>query len=291
MFKNYCTIIIRNLWRNKLYTLVNVIGLGVGIASLVWGFQNFRYGFSYDNFHKDNGKIYRVLTKFAGTEYLRGVCPATLATVAKNDFPNVKSIVRWESRGLNVKAVQSETFQSEAHFTDPAFFDLFNFPLVHGTINLNDRATVIITEKTAKKFFGDTDPIGKILTFYSDEKFRRPLTVTGILKDPPFNSSLRFDMITHTDNQLKEDGSVVKDDDWAWLSDAVFIKLSSPAEAANLSNSFKKYLPLQQSARQDVKLTTFALQPLAQVSDRTLIGSNALAGRPPASAIYSPFIL
>ena len=123
-------------------------------------------------------------------------------------FPVVKEIVRWESRGLNVKADQSEPFESEAHFTDPAFFDLFNFPLVRGAINLNDRSTVLITEKAAKKFFGDSDPIGKTLIFYSDEPFKKPLTVTGILKDPPFNSSLRFEMITNTDNQLKADGSV-----------------------------------------------------------------------------------
>ena len=87
MFRNYCTIIIRNLWRNKLYSLVNIIGLAVGIASIIWGFQNFRYGFSYDNFHKDSRNIFRVLTKVAGSDNLKGVCPAPLATVAKNDFP------------------------------------------------------------------------------------------------------------------------------------------------------------------------------------------------------------
>src|SRR6185369_920605 len=159
-----------------------------------------------------------------------------LALVAKNDFPVITEAVRWDSRGLNVKADQSEAFASEAHFTDPAFFDFFNFPLVRGIINLNDRTTVLITEKAAKKFFGDTDPLGKIVIFYSDEKFKRPLTVTGILKDPPYNSSIRFEMITHTDNQLKPDGSAVKNDDWAWFSDAVFMKLSNAAAAANLGN-------------------------------------------------------
>src|SRR6266700_1167429 len=123
MFKNYFKIIGRNLWRNKFYTLVNIIGLGVGIASIVWGFQNYRYGFSYDNFHKDGKNIFRVLTKAAGSDNLKGVCPVPLAVAAKNDFPEVKEAVSWDSRGLNVKAAQSEPFESEAHFTDPAFFD------------------------------------------------------------------------------------------------------------------------------------------------------------------------
>ena len=168
----------------------------MGIASIVWGIQNYRYCFSYNDFHKDRKNIFRVLTKAAGNDNRKGICPATLALVVKNDFPFVKEAVRWDSRGLNVKADQSEPFESMAHFTDPQFFDFFNFPLVRGTIRLNDLSTVLITQKAAKKFFGDADPIGKTLMFYSDETFRKPLTVTGILKDPPVNSSFQFELIT-----------------------------------------------------------------------------------------------
>ena len=75
MFKNYFKIIARNLWRNKLYTLINIIGLGVGIASIVWGFQNYRFSFSYNNFHKDRKSIFRVLTKAEGSDNLKGICP------------------------------------------------------------------------------------------------------------------------------------------------------------------------------------------------------------------------
>src|SRR5882672_7397839 len=152
MFKNYFKIITRNLWRNKLYTLINIIGLAAGIASIVWGIQNYRYSFSYNNFHKDSKSIFRVLTKAEGSDNLKGYCPLPLAAVAKNDFSGVKETVRWDSRNLDIKADQSEPFASQVHFTDPAFFDFFNFTLVRGTVNLNDRSTVIITEKAAKKF-------------------------------------------------------------------------------------------------------------------------------------------
>ena len=87
MFRNYCTIIIRNLWRNKLYTLVNIIGLGVGIATIVWGYQDYRYCTSFDDFHKDGKNIFRVLTKSDNRDYLQGICPGTLDMVVKNDFP------------------------------------------------------------------------------------------------------------------------------------------------------------------------------------------------------------
>ena len=291
MFKNYCTIIFRNLWRNKLFTAVNIVSLGVGIASIVWGVQNYRYCFSYNDFHKDGKNIFRVLTRATGNDNRKGICPATLALAVKNDFPVVKEAVRWDSRGLNVKADQSEPFESQAHFTDPQFFDFFNFPLVRGTIRLNDLSTVLITQKAAKKFFGDTDPIGKTLMFYSDETFRKPLTVTGILKDPPVNSSFQFELITNTNNQVKFDGTQVKEDDWAWFSDAVFVKLSNPSDAANLGEGLKKYLPLEQSAARDLKLVSFSLQPLSQLAEGMYIDSNNLYPRPQDSAAIGPLVL
>jgi putative ABC transport system permease protein len=291
MFKNYCTIIIRNLWRNKFYTVVNMVSLAVGIASVVWGFQTYRYSGSFDNFHKDRTNIFRVETKVAGNDNLKGYCPQYLAAVAKNDFPEVKETVRWDSRGLNVKAGQNEPFEAQAHFTDPQFFDFFNFPLLRGSIQLNDYATVVITEKAAKKFFGDTDPIGKTLIFYSDEPFKLPLKVTGILKDPPLNSSIQFEMITNNDNQLRPDGSVPKFDGWEWLSDAVFVKLSNPAEAPALAKAFSRYIPLQHSAKQDIKLTSFYLDPLSNVANAFNLENNALYGRPTDSATYGPLIL
>jgi ABC-type antimicrobial peptide transport system permease subunit len=292
MFKNYFKIIVRNLWKNKLYTLINIIGLGAGIAAMVWGFQNYRFSFSYDNFHKDRESIFRVLTKVEGSNNLKGTCPMPLALDAKNDFSTVKETVRWDSRNLDIKADQSEPFASQAHFTDPAFFDLFNFPLVQGSSNLNDRSTVLITEKAAKKFFGTANPIGKTLMFYADETYKKPLTVTGVLKDPPFNSSLQFEVLTNLDNELKMDGSIIKSDDWGWFADAVFLKLSQPAASAGLGDNLKKYLPLEQTARRDVKLTSFTMEPLSQVANNAReIESNALMPRPEDAAAYGPLIL
>ena len=121
MFRSYCKIIVRNLWRNKLYTVINIIGLGIGIASIVWGFQNYRFSFSFNDFHKDTKGIFRVLTKAEGGENLKGVCPLALATAAKNDFSVVREAVRWQSRGLDIKAEQNEPFESGVHFTDPAY--------------------------------------------------------------------------------------------------------------------------------------------------------------------------
>jgi putative ABC transport system permease protein len=291
MFKNYCTIIVRNLWKNKSYTVVNIISLAVGIASIVWGIQTYRFSFSYNNFNKNQETIFRVLTRVEGNDNLKGYCPQYLASMAKNDFTTVKETVRWDSRILNVKADGNDPYEALAHFADPGFFDFFNFPLVRGTNDISNLSTVLITQSAAKKYFGDSDPIGKTLTFYSDDSFKMPLRVTGILKDPPINSSFQFELITNNDNQLKADGSRIKNDDWQWFSDAVFVRLSNAADAPKVAGDFAKYVPLQHSARQDIQLKSFVLDPFSNVLNELDIDNNSLYRRPGDSATFGPLVL
>ncbi|HXB30880.1 MAG TPA: FtsX-like permease family protein, partial [Puia sp.] len=132
---------------------------------------------------------------------------------------------------------------------------------------------------------------GKTLTFYSDESFKMPLKVTGILKDPPINSSFQFELITNTDNQLKADGTQIKNDDWEWFSDAVFVRLSNPADARGLARDFGKYVPLQHSARQDIQLKSFFLDPFSNVLNEVDIDNNSLYRRPGDSATFGPLVL
>jgi putative ABC transport system permease protein len=292
MFNNFLKIILRNLWRNKLYATINMIGLSLGIAALVWGIQTYRYSFNFDSFHKNNNQVFRVLTKMQGNDMLKGICPSPLGNFARQEFSGIQQVVRWDSRGLDIKSVQTEPFAANANFTDPAFFELFNFPLLKGTVNLDDKSTVVITEKAATKYFGNADPIGKTLLFYPAEPFKKPLTVTGVLKDPPMNSTLQFELITHTDNQLKADGSQIKSDDWGWFANAIFLKLSNPGDAARLENNFAKYIPLQQEARKDLKVTGFKMESMASLATKSnMLDNNALGERPSDAAAYAPFIL
>jgi hypothetical protein len=121
MFKNYFKIALRNLWRDKTYTLINIMGLAVGIAAMVWAFQDYRFSFSWDNFQPDRDNVYRALTFKEGADQVKGVFPMPVVAAAKNDFPGIQAVVRYDSRGLNVKAVQSEAFTEQVYFTDPAF--------------------------------------------------------------------------------------------------------------------------------------------------------------------------
>src|SRR5450432_1713478 len=130
MLRNYWKIVFRNLRRYKSYTLINVVGMGIGIAAMVWGYQDYQYSFSFDNFHKDRDHVYRALVYKKDGEGLKGIFPMPAVQMAQQEFSGIKSAVRYGERGLNLRYDTSETFAEEVHFTDPAFFDLFNFPLV-----------------------------------------------------------------------------------------------------------------------------------------------------------------
>jgi putative ABC transport system permease protein len=161
-----------------------------------------------------------------------------------------------------------------------------------GTNNLADPTAVLITERTAKKYFGNKDPIGKTLLFYAGETYAMPLTVKGVLKDIPMNSTIRFDILTNFENQLKPDGSKILPDDWSWLVDAAFFKIPNPSDAKTLSEKLKKYIPLQNKAREDWKVTGFQLMSFREQSTKSnYIDSNGLYERPEDSATYGPLVL
>lgn len=292
MFKNFLKIVLRNLWRYKSYTLINIIGMGIGIAAMVWGYQTYKFSFNFDNFHKDRDNVYRTLVYKKDADGLKGIVPMRVVTLAQNDFAGIKEAVRWDSRGLSIKYDKDDAFGEQVHFTDPGFFNLFNFPLVAGNNDIKNRNTVLITEKTAKKYFGQQDPIGKALTFYAGETYAMPLTVAGILKDVPANSTVRFDFITHFDNQFKADGSKIAADDWTWFVDAAFFRITDAGNAARLEKEMNKYLPVQNKAREDWKVAAFKLLSLSKTATLSdVIGSNNLYDRPGDAAAFGPFVL
>jgi hypothetical protein len=292
MLQNFLTIAMRNLWRNKFYTLINVLGMGIGIAAVVWGWQTYRFSFSFNNFHPEGEKIFWAIVSKEGTDEQKGITPLPLATVAKSDFSSIESAVRWDSWWTTLKADQSEPFSLSINFTEPGFFDLFHFPLVAGSNDLSDPSAVLLTEKTATRFFGKENPLGKTLLVYAGEPRQLPLTVKGVLKDPPLHSSIRFEVLTNRSNQIEENGAPVPPDDWTKFTGATFFKLYNPTDAPRLAQDFKKYAAPQNAARPDWKVTGFSLAPLSEVASMAeYVGSNSLYERPEDSAAFGPLVL
>src|SRR6516225_4386120 len=129
MLSNYLKTALRSLWRYKFYSLINIAGLGIGIALMVWAFQNYRYGFSFDKFHPDIDHVYRGLTIRQGADGVHGLFPLPAVNLAKAEFPQITESNRVNKSFVNVQFKKDETFSEMVLFTDPSFFSFFNFPL------------------------------------------------------------------------------------------------------------------------------------------------------------------
>ncbi|WP_202913737.1 ABC transporter permease, partial [Pararcticibacter amylolyticus] len=192
--KNYIKIALRNLWRHKGYSFLNILGLAVGMTAFFLIFLYVSLELSYDSFHSKSDRIYRLVSDIkTPTETLRASGPAwAVPSHLKADFPEVESFVRFTGDNMLVRKDDIKV-QQDIVYADSSLFGVFDFSLVKGNPEtvLKDQLSVVLTESTAKKYFGDKDALGQTLLITSDAL---PARVTGIMKDIPVNSQIKFDM-------------------------------------------------------------------------------------------------
>ena len=197
MFRNYFVTAFRNLWKNKFYSAINITGLSVGLAVGIMILLWVQDELSYDKFQAKADRIFKVnshLGEGASAQVWEG-SPSPIAVFSKNEIPEVENTVRikdvWDmslfSHGNNKFVV------SNMAYADNSFFSVFNFRLLKGSKEqpFRDANSVLLTQSMASKFFGDQDPIGKILATDTKENF----TVTGVLEDFVTNSSIQYNML------------------------------------------------------------------------------------------------
>src|SRR5579862_343145 len=293
MLLNYLKTAFRNLVRYKFYAIVNIIGLGFGVAVMIWAFQNYRYSFSFDKFHPDIDHVYRAVTLRQGADGLQGSFPMPAAVLAKTDLPGITETNRLDIHWVNIQSPQKETFFDDGIFTDPSFFRLFNFPFEKGNSDIGDPSTVVITARMATKYFGHSDPIGRTLLFYANEHWAVPLRVSGVVKDPPMNSSIQFNFVTAFGNLVGENGKKIRDDDWShFLNGAAYFKIPDAKDVPLVEVALAKYIPIQNKNREDWKVIGFKLISLRENAAMSkMIQSNPpLFERPSDPAVYGPIV-
>ena len=201
MFWNYLKVAYRNLLRHPLYAAINVVGLGIAIAFCVLAFLYVRHEWTYDAFHENADRIYRIYG-----ENDRGRvspnAPAALAPALAEVLPDVR-LVRINSRYRFIQH-RGTTIEERIHFADPEIFEVFSFPLLKGdrATALEDPHGVVITEHLAEKYFPDEDPMGETLSIQTGDAGNtgiRDLTFTGIVESIPKNSSIRFGLLCRLD--------------------------------------------------------------------------------------------
>jgi putative ABC transport system permease protein len=196
MFKNYLKIAFRNLLKYRAYSFINILGLAVGMACTVIILLWIQNEFGYDRFHKNADNIYRVLQVWPEKNSYSVEGPGPLAVALKDEYPEIKNSARIFPNIRRPLRFEEKVFQVKVCGVESSFVDIFTFPFVNGNSekSFSDPNFIILTEETAAKYFGDEDPIGKIMYF---EWWTRWLEfhVTGVVKNVPSNSHLQFDIL------------------------------------------------------------------------------------------------
>ncbi len=280
MLKNYLKITIRNIIKHKGYSLINISGLAVGMACCILILLWVKDEMSYDRFHENADVIYRVTEhqyNSSGDYFPVAVTPWPLAGALKNDFPEIVESAR--SRILSGRLISyggKKFYEQDFVAVDPSFLKIFSFALVEGDIStaLTEPNTMLITQETAKRYFGDEDPIGEILTYNLTTDFK----VTGVLENVPHNSHIQFDFLVPFESTLREFGWT---DSWWTNNYTTYVQLADISFVQQISKKVSEYL----KKINDQTRTKLILQPLTDIHLRSDYAID-LYGHTENKAIY-----
>jgi len=260
MFKNYFKTAVRNLWKNKGFSLINISGLAIGMACSLLIFLFIKDEQSYDSFHRDSGRIYRIVKDFINDDGSRipdATTPAALAPALMYQVPEIENITRifpnWGATWL-IKYGNKKIVEEKLWRVDSSFFNVFTIPFIRGNKEtaLKDAHSIVLTESSARRYFGQQDPIGKTLSLKPGED----MLVSAVIKDIPANSHFHFDFLVSW-RQL----SPTPDNDWEGYNYYTYMKLKAGANAAAVT---KKIQNLYERS-QDKRYSAFYIQPLTDI--------------------------
>jgi putative ABC transport system permease protein len=292
MIKNYLLVILRNLLKNKVFTIINIAGLGIALSVCIVAFFNHMFNYNFDRQNENFDKIYRVTSfrDMQGREQEYGLVPATLGLEVKQEIPGIDKAARLIRSTSPVKEGDN-IFSAEISYVDPEFLEIFTFPIILGDQKSIERqGNVLISRKMASTLFGKEFPVGKAISIVNDNNKEFTYTVGAVYEDLPQNSSFRIDILTHFDNFLLMWD--VKETGWELWANAFFITVPDKKLLSSVANGLKNYLPVQNKAREDFKINRFNLVPLRNVGESTRkIWSSGLFPALHPAALVSPTIM
>lgn len=278
MLKNYFKIALRNLQRSKAYAFINVLGLALGITCAVLIFMLVRYHLSFDTFHANSDRIYRMVTEFHNeTISLDQGVPTPLGKAFRNDFAFAEKtarVITYENQLISVpNSRDNKKFEEEkgVAYVEPDFFNILNFPLLEGDKKtvLAEPNSAIVTQKIAEKYFGKTNAIGQVIRINNETNYK----ITGILKDLPVNTDREQEIYLPWENLKDENAWLAKDDSWmgVYSSSNCFVLLKKGVTQATVEKALPAISKKYYSAK-DYKGWRFKLQPLSDIHFNAELG-------------------
>lgn len=303
MLSNYIKIALRSLFKQRVYTFINVAGLSIGIASCILIILYVNHEFSFDQF-KAKDRIYKVALerKYPNHTTLYAVVPHSYADVIDRDFPEVAATLKIAGPINRIMVAYEDNLKAVKEFeenfilaADSNFFDFFDIAFVKGDARkaLVNRTDIVLTQETAKRYFGTEEPVGKVL-----KVFGQPFTVTAVCENVPENAHFKFDFLTKWNEEFYADG--VKTN-FTSFSVHLYLMLNAGADAKALEAKFPKMVDIYAAAQIEQELGKswedykregngyrYFLQPLPQIH---LDPKNIEATLSPGGNVYYVYFL
>lgn len=276
MLRNYLQVAIRNLRKNKWFSLINVIGLTIGITSSLIIFIYINQELSYDKFHNDAERVYRVIksTVSATGKSDEGSVPFPMIGALKNDFTHFEATTQIYSDDRPLAVVGDEKhIIDHSLFADSSFFDVFSFKIISGNPkkSLSEPNYAFLSQSLAKELFDDSNPIGEKILLRN----KLEVEVAGIIEDTPSNSHLQFDMLVSYPSFAAEytGFDMFNINSWEMTADThAYVKLKEEVSEAEVEEQFKNIVTKYYKGEDQIT-RSFHLQPLLDIHFNQKLGT------------------
>ncbi|HRI80267.1 MAG TPA: ABC transporter permease, partial [Cyclobacteriaceae bacterium] len=294
MFLNYLRITLRTFFKNRTAFIINLFGMGIALGCCITAYVNYEYSSGFDSQQNNAADLYRVgfwqQTEKGKTPY--GVCPMPVGNLLRENLREGDAVIQYIRKGAQFR-IGSEMFTRDFVYADPGFTDLFFIELLSGSLKLDDKSKVLISDDLAFAYFGRKDVVGSPLTQIISGQ-PKEFFITGVYKAFPANSSFRFDLLTQFDNYFTDPSqqSVVENDWSRWTTTFLYLKDKSLTRL--LENQLQTYVVRQNEARPDLKAQSFYIEPFIGMANRALKERNQghwLSMPMPPAAVIAPFAI
>lgn len=263
MLSNYIKYAFRYVRKNRSFSVINISGLTIGLASFFLIINFVQHELSYDNYVEGKQQVYRVNLLRKSTNGVAAAVGPPVGPALKEQLPGIEHYVRFRhADNVLVRIGDDEFYENKIFYVDSTFLDVFTFGLQHGdkATALNEKNSVIISSELSRKYFGDMDPIGQIMLL--DDQLE--LLVTGVVEKPSTPAHFEFSMAISFSTFEAPVGYPVTLQTWGWASFPTYIKLEKGVNPSELTSQFEKFVSVNMGEDR-AKNYGLLLQPISEI--------------------------
>ena len=299
MLRNHFIVLYRNLNKNRLFFLINILGLSIAIGCCVVAYFNYDFNASFDDIHKNAASVYRVNSIREGkyTDYglmpgestnAFGIVPIPLAEVIRQNIKNVELLSRHTPENMNMR-VGSEIFKTRSAYVDADFFKMFTFEFIHGSAEaLTDKSKIVISDQLALRYYGNLNAVNKILTYLVDNNVKLDFEIVGVYVLPKINSSFNEDLYSLYDNYFDTSPELESGANWK-LMNTLFVSIPDAGKISSIEQQMKVYVENNNNTNKDFLIQEFKLDNFESMAVRDVAanrpGTVTHSGHPLAGII------